>query len=103
MLYRIQTEDINRDSIIAIMSQNFESFTIIPAIGYWRGKPENSIIIEIIGNPDDYTKIRNCADNIRKQNKQECVLITQSQTRFEFRYRDSEKQNGYIYGIGQIV
>jgi hypothetical protein len=102
MLYRIMTEDINRDSIIAIVSQNFESFTIIPAMGYWRGNAEKSLIIEIIGNADDYGKIQDCADNIRRQNKQECVLIIQSQTRFEFRYRDSEKQNSHIYGIGQI-
>ena len=102
MLYRIQTEDINRDSIIAIIVQNFESFTIIPAIGYWKHHEENSIIIEIIGNADDFDKIRNCADNIRRQNRQDCMLITQSQSRFEFRYQDSEKQNGYIYGIGQI-
>lgn len=102
MLYRIQTEDINRDSIIAIVAQNFGGFTVIPAVGYYRGMRENSIIVEIIANADDYAKIRDIADNIRKQNKQECVLITQSQSRFEFRYADSEQQNGYIYGIGQI-
>jgi hypothetical protein len=85
MLCRIQTEDINRDSIIAIVAQNFESFTIIPAIGYYRGKPENSIIIEIEDSGQNaYKMVLNTADNIRKQNKQECVLISRSESYSHF-------------------
>ena len=90
MLYRIQTEDINRDSIIAIIVQNFESFTIIPAIGYWQGKPENSIIIEIMtdskwhGTESDEHKVFQIADRIRRWHNQECVLISTIESESSF-------------------
>lgn len=83
MLYRIQTEDINRENIIAIVSQYFDGFTIIPAIGYYRGKPENSITIEIvcIHPSSDIEKI---AFEIKIANKQECVLISTIESDFRF-------------------
>ena len=81
MLYRIMTEDINRDSIIAIVAELFESFTIIPAIGFYRGKPENSIIIEIEDCGSNANRmVLNISDHIRRRNKQHSVLVSKIET-----------------------
>jgi hypothetical protein len=86
MLYRIQTEDINRPDIIKIVGEFFDGFTIIPAIGYYRGIQENSITIEIIAVNSDMVQnqIKAIAAAIRILNKQECVLISEINELSEF-------------------
>jgi hypothetical protein len=109
MLYRIQTESDHmncrhrefRENIVKIVSRYFDGFTIINCQGFWKGKPEDSVIIEIIGN-DEIEKIKAIADEIRPVNRRECVLVTCSECRFEFRDIDSAKLTGRIYGIGSI-
>lgn len=91
MLYRIQTESDHvlgryrryRENIIEIVSRYFDGFTIVDAIGYREGKPEHSIIIEIIAE-NELPKIRAIADEIRIANKQECVLVSSVDCRVEF-------------------
>jgi hypothetical protein len=75
--YRIYTEDKNRADIETIVARHFDSFTIIPTIGYWKGVAENSLIIEIFGN-DQFTTVKEVAEYIKELNKQECVLVTRT-------------------------
>lgn len=73
MLYRLYTEDKNREAIVKIVSQETDGFTLIPAIGYWKGQPENSLIIELDGlSAFDAGRI---AEAIRQANNQQAVLV----------------------------
>lgn len=94
MLYRIVTEDcppgtkpncytFYREHIIEIVSRYFDGFTLIPCLGYWQGKPENTIIIEIIAE-NAMPQIRAIAKEIRTANKQQSVLISWSQIGYTF-------------------
>lgn len=74
MLYRIITEDINRGEIVEIVKQYFDSFTLIPAFGYWQGILEGSLIIEI-GGPILGGEVFDLADRIKQFNKQDIVLV----------------------------
>lgn len=74
MLYRIFTEDKNRDEIERIVSRYFQGFTIISAVGYWNGTKENSLIIEILGIYD-YDKIVKICNEVKITNNQEAVLV----------------------------
>jgi hypothetical protein len=47
-VYRIYTEDLNRDEIIRLTATEFDSFTLQPTTGYYEGKPEKSIVLEIV-------------------------------------------------------
>jgi hypothetical protein len=76
MLYRIYTEDKNREAIEKICSEVFDGFTIIHANGYYKGIKENTIIIEIVVSIPDLRAIKYLADNIKRLNHQESVLIT---------------------------
>ncbi len=73
MLYRILTEDKNRPAIVDIVRKHFDGFTLIPAIGYWQGQEERSLIIEI----DTPTKcaMHIVADEIAYVNKQQAVIM----------------------------
>ena len=75
MLYRMLTEDINRDDILELTSNEFDGFTIYKATGYWQGVGENSLIIEVISENDIADKWQALAETIKANNKQQAVLI----------------------------
>ncbi len=75
MLYRIFTEDKNRRELLPIISKQFPGFTVIEATGYWLGKPEKSLVIEIMTRLSDDTPIMHLAGLIQDLNNQEAVLV----------------------------
>ena len=75
MFYRIITEDKNRVRIESWVGIFFDSFTAYPAQGYWKGKRENSLIIEIDVSPDDPKRVSMLADALKYINHQEAVLV----------------------------
>ena len=75
-LYRIYTEDKNLDGIINLLTKVYDGYTIIHSQGYWKGLPEESIIIEIITYAVDLPTIQGIANQIKQLNSQESVLVT---------------------------
>jgi hypothetical protein len=69
---RIYTEKKNSRRIAKLISGQFESFTIHPTVGYYRGNREPSIAIEIVAaNP---AAIRKLAERIKEMNGQKSIL-----------------------------
>jgi len=71
--YRIHTEDVNIHRILELAGKRFEGFTVVSGMGYWRGIPERTVILEIITS--DAASIYLLAEEIRKVNRQESVLV----------------------------
>lgn len=71
--HRILTEDINRNEVIEIVAKYFDSFTVTLTWGYWKGKAEPALSIEVIGG--SFTDVLSAARQIREANSQECVLV----------------------------
>jgi len=73
-MIRIITEDKNREGIYRILSNHAaDSFTVIPAVGFWKGEKENALVIEIVGaSLETGTAI---AQSIKGWNQQETVLV----------------------------
>ena len=76
LIYRIYTEDLNREKIEQNVSDFFDGFTVYSAIGFWKTKKEKSLIIEILGKESDKRNVFWLADLIKESNKQESVLVT---------------------------
>ena len=74
--YRLYTEDKGIDSLASLVSEHFDGFTIVKSLGYWKGQPEESLIIEIIGDESDEKTIKYIAKRIKKLNAQEAVYLT---------------------------
>lgn len=72
-VHRIYTQDADKDAVISIVTENFESFTVQPTTGYYQGKPESSIVIEIVGAKQP--QIDRVAKDIRKITSQSSVLV----------------------------
>lgn len=81
--YRIYTEDTSRDTIREIVSAQFESYTMIPCMGVWKGSTENTVIIEILDDEHREKDIYAVAEMIRYINHQEAVLVTRSFIRYD--------------------
>ena len=75
-LYRIHTENLMGTT--EIVAKHFDGFTMIQDTGYWRGESERSAVYEIYGDKNLATefKVMACAEEIRRENKQEAVLVT---------------------------
>ena len=76
MLYRIFTENKNQEELEKLATKYFEGFTIVKGEGFWRLQKENSLIIEIV-TEEPKARINKLAQDIKKINKQEAVLIQQ--------------------------
>lgn len=80
-LYRIYTEEKNKSAIVDLVAAQFESFTLQPTLGYYRSKPEKSIVIEIVGG--SASRIKKLVERIRTMNGQKSVLILKLNIRME--------------------
>jgi tmRNA-binding protein len=81
----IYTENQNEAQLVSLLSFEIDGFTLVPCRGYWNGKLENSIQIQIAANTlDRRTKTlanRETANRIARLIKNEFdqkeVLITE--------------------------
>ena len=72
-VYRIYTEDLNRDEILRLAGKKFPSFTLQPTTGYYGGKIEKSIVLEIVEAKKK--QVMALAMDIRRLNGQKSVLV----------------------------
>ncbi|NDQ56585.1 MAG: hypothetical protein GZ088_05865 [Acidipila sp.] len=72
-VYRIYTEDVDRNAVIRMVAKQFESFTVHETVGYYRGKAEDSIVIEIVDAKA--APVRALAKKIRLLTGQNSVLV----------------------------
>jgi hypothetical protein len=72
-IFRIYTEEKNKRDIVRLAGQEFDSFTLQPTLGYYKGKAEKSIVIEIVGAREP--AVRGLARRIKEMNGQKSVLI----------------------------
>jgi hypothetical protein len=73
VIHRIYTEDKRRATIVRVISKQFDDFTLQPTTGYYRGKPEKSIVLEFVGARE--SQVKWLAARIREINRQASVLV----------------------------
>lgn len=75
-LYRILIENKHRKFIERLVSRHFTGFSMHIQTGYWQGKREKSLCIEIVSDsPVCALKINRICKAICGYNKQDCVLV----------------------------
>ena len=72
-MYRILTEDKNRESIFRILDSHVDGYTVTPVMGSWRGQREASLAIDLVGT--SRLTVESIAAEIKARNEQESVLI----------------------------
>jgi hypothetical protein len=82
-LFRIYTEEKNYDTVILpLLTTAFDGFSVYRGEGFWKSVSEKSLLIEVY--TANKTLIRALAEKIRYANKQESVLITETECEVEF-------------------
>lgn len=84
MIYRLYTEDIDRNNIINLVSRYYPGFNVREAEGYYKGLMEKAIVIELVAMGSQAHVIRFLAKAIAQMNRQECVLVTSQPCKAEF-------------------
>jgi hypothetical protein len=74
--FRIYTENVNYQDTIALVTKKFPNFTVYKGEGYFDGQSERALVIEIICGFGQQEDVLDLAWDIKKQNKQEQVLVT---------------------------
>ena len=75
MLYRIHTEDKNREDVERIVGARFSGFTILTGTGYWQSTSEPTLVIEIVAPEDRGPEVYDAAEEILRHNEQQAVLV----------------------------
>lgn len=75
MLYRIYTEDLNRERIGDLATLRLpQGFTLLDGRGCWNGNCENSLVIEAAGDNIE-SAVTALAADIKRENHQQAVLV----------------------------
>lgn len=72
-MYRIYTEDVNKQGIESILDKLFPGYTVAETDGVWQGKHERSLAIDI--ETSDANKVKTASSEIKKLNSQDAVLV----------------------------
>jgi hypothetical protein len=72
-MYRILTEDVNRDSIKAILARHVMGATLTYGSGMYKGEWEDSLAIYLVNVGLEI--VETIAQEIKVANKQESILI----------------------------
>jgi len=84
-LYRLHTQNKRKKWICQLVSEYFAGFSVIEQTGYWNGKPEKSLCIEIAtDNVAAAVHIKKICKAICGLNKQECVLVQEIECKTGF-------------------
>ncbi len=83
MIYRIYTEDLKRQEVLAIITKYYQGFTIFEATGFWKLKEEKTIVIEIISK-DSAINIKQICEELKTLNEQESVLVVKVHSESSF-------------------
>ena len=73
-LYRIYTEDVNRQETKKLVGEYFLGATLVFGISLFEGKEKPSLIIEL--ETDDFVGVGLLAQKIKKANVQKEVLLS---------------------------
>jgi hypothetical protein len=68
-----QIGDFLRD----VVQPRFDGFTVQQAIGYWKGQPEDTVILSVCCESCDQPKVAEIAQLYKAQFKQDSVAIQQ--------------------------
>lgn len=82
--YRLYTENTDRQAIVARIARYFHGFTITDTIGYYKGRAERSLVIEILADSNYAHIVRFIAKVVCQEQHQECVLVASETTEGKF-------------------
>jgi hypothetical protein len=87
---------VDRTAVVSAVSHVFDGFTMLDAKGYWKGNPEESVVVEVYAGPTDTIrefadKCQELASNIALLCNQQCVGLSFVMAPFHLIDRDGKE------------
>ena len=77
------SKELELEKIEAIVSAHFEGFTASEVIGYWKGKKERTLKVEIV-TEESNTSLVKIGKELKEKLEQESVLLEITQSNIAF-------------------
>lgn len=74
--YKIYCENANREVIERILERNFEGYTLTPGMGFYNGRRDKSVVIEVFGTTR--SAVNRVCNDLAEALNQEAVIFTES-------------------------
>ena len=81
------TDQYFNDCIVEVLAENdIDGFTMLEAIGYWKGKQEKTLVIEIVLNDCKTSEkaINNTVNTLKTYFNQESIMVTKNHIKVAF-------------------
>lgn len=75
-VWRIYTENKNKDRVVDLVKKYFSGFTVFEATGVWQSMGEKSLVLEIIHHDPLWKDFESLCQEIKELNNQKSVLLT---------------------------
>lgn len=87
---------VDRTAVVSAVSRVFDGFTMLDAKGYWKGNPEDSVVVEVYAGPSDTIrdfeeKCQELASHIALVCNQQCVGLSFVMAPFQLIDRDGKE------------
>lgn len=79
---KMENQVVHPDEVIEKSKQEFEGFTIYESKGGWKGKTENSMVVEVVGLSDE--KVERVKKEMAEEFNQDSVMVVQQQAEVMF-------------------
>ena len=66
----------SHEAVFRAVKSRWDYATIIPTIGLWEGKVEDSWVVVVLDPPRSYEGMRQGASDVAQELGQQCVLLT---------------------------
>jgi len=64
------TKEVETDKIEAILNSHYEGYTLLPSVGYWLGKKENSVVVTLVS---DQATLKTVLKELKEELQQDAI------------------------------
>jgi hypothetical protein len=79
-----QTNKLEKVKAIEIINQCFDGFTCYEVVGFWQGKQEKTLKVEIVSDINQDTKIAKLCKDLKLALNQDAVMLEKIQSNILF-------------------
>lgn len=70
-----QTHELEQDKALNILSAHYEGMSVSELIGYWKGQQEKTLLVSIVCDTVDYTKVKRVCAELNTALNQDAVMV----------------------------
>jgi hypothetical protein len=70
-----KTKELEKEKALKILSENYEGMNVSEMIGYWKGEEEKTMLVSIVCDEVDFTKIKSVCKRLNVSLDQDAIMV----------------------------